>query len=58
MNFYRFLINVLKNLLAISTDKAAQSPLNLALNDDCTTAFDSPGTCIFTEHGDVVCSET
>ena len=33
-NFYRFLINFLKNLLAIKTDKAALSPLNLALNDD------------------------
>ncbi len=32
-NFYRFLINILKNLLAISTDEAAQSPLNLAIND-------------------------
>ncbi len=32
-NFYRFLINVLKNIFAINTDKAAQSPLNLALND-------------------------
>ena len=33
-NYYRFLINILKNLLAIDTDKAALSPLNLALNDD------------------------
>ena len=33
-NFYRFLINILKNLLAISTDEAAQSPLKLALNDE------------------------
>jgi len=33
-NFYRFLINILKNLLAIDTDKAALSPLNLALNDE------------------------
>ena len=33
-NFYRFLINILKNLLAISTDEAAQSPLNLAFNDN------------------------
>ena len=32
-NFYRFLINILKNLLAIDTNKAALSPLNLALND-------------------------
>ena len=33
-NFYRFVINVLKNLLAIDTDKAAQSPLKLALNEE------------------------
>jgi len=33
-NFYRFLINILKNLLAVDTNKAALSPLNLALNDD------------------------
>ena len=33
-NFYRFLINILKNILAINTDKAAKSLLNLALNDD------------------------
>ncbi len=33
-NFYRFLINILKNLLAISSDEAAKSPLNLALNDE------------------------
>ena len=33
-NFYRFLINILKNLLAISTDEAAQTPLNLAISDE------------------------
>ena len=33
-NFLRFLINILKNLLAIDADKAALSPLYLALNDD------------------------
>ena len=33
-NFYRFLINILKNLLAIETNQAALSPLNLALNED------------------------
>jgi len=33
-NFYRFLINILKNLFAIDSDKAALSPFNLAINDD------------------------
>jgi retinol dehydrogenase-12 len=33
-NFYRFLINILKNLLAIDPDKAALSPFNLAFNDE------------------------
>ena len=33
-NIYRFLINILKNLFAIDSDKAALSPLNLALNQD------------------------
>jgi len=33
-SYFRFLINILKNLLAIDTEKAALSPLNLALNDD------------------------
>jgi len=33
-NFYRFLINILKNLIAIDPDKAAISPFNLALNDE------------------------
>ena len=33
-SFYRFLINILKNLLAIDTQIAAQYPLNLALNDE------------------------
>ena len=33
-NFYRFLINILKNLLAINTNQAALSPLNLALNEE------------------------
>ena len=33
-NFYRFLVNILKNLLAIKTNEAALSPLNLALNED------------------------
>ena len=33
-NFYRFLINILKNLLAINTNEAALSPLNLALNEE------------------------
>ena len=33
-NFYRFLINILKNLFAIDSDKAALSPFNLAINND------------------------
>ena len=33
-NFYRFLVNILKNLLAIKTNEAALSPLNLALNEN------------------------
>ena len=33
-NIYRFLINILKYLFAIDSDKAALSPLNLALNQD------------------------
>ncbi len=33
-NFYRFLINILKNLLAIDPNKAALLPLNLTLNDE------------------------
>ena len=32
-NFYRFLVNILKNLLAISVDKASLSPLYLSLDD-------------------------
>ena len=33
-NFYRFLINILKNLLAIDPNKAALLPLNLTLNEE------------------------
>ncbi len=33
-NFYRFLVNILKNLFAISVHKAALSPLYLALSND------------------------
>ena len=33
-NFYRFLINILKNLFAISPEEASLSPLYLALNND------------------------
>lgn len=33
-NFYRFLINILKNLFAIESNKAALSPLNLALSEE------------------------
>ena len=33
-NYYRFLINVLKNLFAINTNEAAITPLNLALKEE------------------------
>jgi len=33
-NFYRFLVNILKNLLAISVEKASLSPLYLSLDKD------------------------
>lgn len=33
-NFYRFLVNILKNLLAISVNKASLSPLYLSLDKD------------------------
>ena len=33
-NFYRFLINILKNLLAINVNKASLSPLYLSLDKD------------------------
>ena len=33
-NFYRLIINILKNLFAIESSKAALSPLNLALNEE------------------------
>ena len=33
-NFYRFLVNILKNLFAISSDEAAMSPYHLALSDN------------------------
>jgi retinol dehydrogenase-12 len=33
-NFYRFLINILKNMLAIDTDQAALAPFNLVMNKE------------------------
>ena len=33
-NFYRFLVNILKNLIAINVDKASLSPLYLSLDKD------------------------
>ena len=33
-NFYRFLVNILKNLLAISVSEASLSPLYLSLDKD------------------------